>query len=237
VVRDVVRRTLWAVLFAACLPSALLAQACDWTGRASYTREWFRGSDASRTDWQNVHGQLDCRHRTGAVLAELLAVQRFSEWDPAGALGVYQETWDRAYVFARLQLAPAAVVIPVTDVTVEAFQGLAYPLETSLGYRRMQYRDEGFNIWTASVARLTERAQVRLRGTLVPHRSHTAGSVSVIGKRFFRSVEEFVEGSVALGSEAVTTGLVAGVPRVELWRTSAFSVRASRHVGPRWCWG
>jgi len=159
-----------------------------------------------------------------------LSASRFGRRDAGGFADVYHTLWRRAYGNVRVQVLPGADVLPVTDVGVEIFQGLAGGWEPSVGYRFMTFENTDVHITSASAARFLGPWYSRVRLSHATSGNLADGSLSAAGllRRYLVTDDatQFVEAGAGVGGEAVTTGVGA----IDVRRTSFVTVSGQRYV-------
>ena len=186
-----------------------------------------------RSDWTLGRAAFGARHGTTVALADLWTAERFGARDQGGGVELYLRPTPRTGVYLRGDVAPDARVLPTGGFTASVTRGMRRGWEGTVHYRRMEYRDDGFDLFGAGVGRYRGRWYLRADGTVVPHNGVTGTNVSFAARRYGRNgdPDDLIEWRVDGGKEVVTLG--STVPPA-LRRIVSAAVWGQRPVGRGW---
>ena len=186
-----------------------------------------------RSDWQLTRALVGHRSGTTVVQADLWRARRFDVTDDGGGIEAYLRPHHLVGVYLRGELAPDAEVMSRGGATVGVTRGWRGGWETGVQYRRMEYADDGFDIYGGGIGRYQGSWYLRLNGSLVPHDGRTGGTVGAALRRYGRGgdLDEFVELRADGGKEIVTLG--SGLPP-ELRSTFSAALWGQRSIGAGW---
>jgi len=155
--------------------------------------------DSDRTDWTSFNFSAKRELSKGSVSLQIFQAKRFDLTDEAFIVDSYFDAWSRAYGNARIQITNDAEILPEYDVSAEIFQGVGLGWELSGGYRLMNFSSERVNIFVVSASKYLGKWNIKARSSIVPKDGKTADSHILTIKRFFNTVDNFLE--IALGRE------------------------------------
>ncbi|HET7040986.1 MAG TPA: YaiO family outer membrane beta-barrel protein, partial [Gemmatimonadales bacterium] len=186
-----------------------------------------------RSDWTFGRAAFGHRRGTTVALADLWTAERFDTRDQGGGLELYLRPSPRTGLYLRGDLAPDARVLPTGGAVVSVTRGLRGGWEGTAHYRRMEYRDAGFDLYGAGVGRYQGRWYLRADATVIPHEGTTGATVGVAARRYGRSgdLDDLVELRLDTGREVVLLG--AATPPT-LRRTAAVALWGQRVLGRGW---
>lgn len=200
-----------------------------WLAAASFGVETFT---RDRDDWTQGQGSLGHRRGGWTGLAEVLRIRRFGETEVAGAVSSYFRLGRGTSGWARVQVAPDALVIAEVDAMGELEQSLGGGWTAAASYRRMSFAETAADIVGAAVNRYAGDWLLQGRGQVVMSGGRTGAGGRVNARRYHRGdPDRLVEAGFGLGQEVVVLG--AGIPTA-LRSTRSASARIRWRLMGRW---
>ena len=200
--------------------------ATPWEGFHSYE---FQSFTQERPVWHTYSPSVRRDLPYGSVRLIILRTTRFSKRGQLVALDSYFDLWRRSYGNFYLQTSANPSYLPKLVYSAEIFQGLGKGWELSAWYRYMGWVGKRVGIYGASVAKYVGDWYLRERTTFVPEKDGYTLSIAGFVRRYFATVDDFLEVGVGTGKKLETSSVHSDLESKSLF----ISVRLEKFVTTR----
>lgn len=201
-----------------------IPSAKTWESSFSLDYQYF---SSDRDEWGQYNSYLKRELSFGSVILEIIQADRFSKHDTAIAWENYVNLWKRAYLNGRYQTAFNTDFLPHTDIFFELFQSFGKGWELSGSYRYSHFSSDKVDQYGIAVSRYYKNWFAREKTVLIPGAAGLSYAQSVSLRRYFSTVDDFLEAGGGFGKEVLLLGVDA---RVEDRKNSFYTFRIQKFV-------